>query len=78
MIRYCCYYCKKLNTDKCLGSCYNALGGKEHHQYCLDNGICTTKDGACAESFNMEGGKRIPAIEANNECWEEQDEPRQD
>jgi hypothetical protein len=72
IIRYCCYYCRKLNTKECpKGACYNALGGEEHFKFCLDSGICTVKDGACAESFSTKDRKRIPVVEANKDCWEE-------
>ena len=34
MIKYCCFYCKKINGDECTG-CYNALGGKEYMKTCV-------------------------------------------
>ena len=64
MIKYCCYYCRKLNTKECSRGCYNALGGKGY----MD--VCKIKDGDCAESFNAGKGKRMPVIEANKDCWE--------
>ena len=74
MIKYCCFYCRKFNTSECSRSCYNALGGEEHLQFCLSNGICIVIEGTCAESFNTEGGKRVPVAEANKDCWEAKEE----
>ncbi len=63
MIKYCCFYCIKLNKDCPSGSCYNALGGKDYMT------SCEVKDGICAEKFNQEGGTRKPVAECNKDCW---------
>jgi len=59
MIKYCCYYCKHLKSDKCV-KCYPALGGKEYIIY------CQVKDGECDETITNNG----KMADAHKECWE--------
>ena len=61
-MKYCCGYCNKLNTAKCESACYNALGGKEHLDWAIEN-VCEVKDGICIQTFPF-------AKHPMSDCWE--------
>lgn len=67
MIKYCCFYCSKLN-EKCEGGCYNALGGKEYMRTC--NFIVVGSNYQCAEKFTDKAAKAQFKIHPNENCWE--------
>jgi len=59
-IKYCCFFCSKLNGE-CIGGYYDALGGKEYFTYCYKEKICPIENYECKASF----------VKKNKECWVE-------
>jgi hypothetical protein len=68
LIKYCCFYCKKLNTSECGRGCYNALGGRKYFEACQRDNTCVVANSQCATVFPFE--KKTYKIHPFELCWE--------